>query len=147
MTEDKKSYIYAVGRRREAVARVRLYGDIKTGVVWGDNIIKKGEIYVNNKPIDNYFSSETQQIIYKEPLKVTNALNRYAITIKVAGGGNSGQLDAVVHGIARALDKADPTYRPILKKKGFLTRDARIRQRRKAGMGGKARRKRQSPKR
>src|SRR3989344_3487116 len=145
--EAKKGYIHAVGRRKEAVARVRLYSEIKTGVVWGENSIKKGEIYVNGKPIENYFPLAVQQIVYKEPLKITNALHRYAITIKVVGGGNSGQLDAVVHGISRALEKADLSYRPILKKREFLTRDARVRQRRKGGMGGKSRRKKQSPKR
>lgn len=143
----KKGYISAVGRRKEAIARVRLYEDIKTGVVWADQIVKKGEIYVNQKPIDDYFTIESQRIAYKEPLKTTNTLNRYAITIKVSGGGKSGQLDAVIHGISRALQSGQPSYRPALKKKGFLTRDSRVRLRRNVGTGGKARRKKQSPKR
>lgn len=153
--EDKKSkkngekpYIYAVGRRREAVARVRLYSDIKTGVVLGDNIVKKGEIYVNGKPIEKIYTSRVDQVMYQEPLKVTNALSRYAITIKVAGGGMSGQLNAIIFALSRALEKVNKEeFRPILKKRGFLTRDARVRQRRKVGTGGKARRKKQSPKR
>lgn len=144
---DKKAYVIGVGRRREAVARIRLYEEIKTGVVLGDAIVKKGEIYVNKKPIEQYFPLETHKIVYKEPLKITNALNRFAITIQVSGGGSIGQLEAVVHGIARALQKADPSLHTILKKRGFLTRDSRTRQRRKVGMGGKSRRKRQSPKR
>lgn len=143
-----KGYIHAVGRRREAVARVRLYSTVKTGVVWGDAIIKKGEIYVNGMPIDAYFSQKTQQFIYQEPFKVTNTLHKYTFTIKVAGGGREGQVDAVVLGIARALQKLNrDEYRAILKKRGFLSRDARIRERRTVGTGGKARRQKQSPKR
>jgi len=146
--KEQKAYIYAVGRRREAVARVRLYSDIKTGVVLGDGIVKKGEIYVNGKPINKIFTSKVDQIMYQEPLKVTNALNRYAITIKVDGGGMAGQLKAVIFALSRALEKVNKEeFRPILKKRGFLTRDARVRQRRKVGTGGKARRKKQSPKR
>ena len=144
---EKKPYVMAVGRRREAVARVRLYEDIKTGIVWGDAVVKKGEMYVNNLPIEKYFSFSSYQPIFKEPFRTTNTQNRFAVTIKVVGGGKSGQLGAVVHGLARALEKADPSFRPILKKKGFLTRDARTRQRRNVGMGGKSRRKKQSPKR
>lgn len=144
----KKDFIFAVGRRREAVARVRLYSSIKDGLAWKDTAIKKGDILVNQKPISEYFKGETLRYIYSEPLRVANAQNKYTITIQVAGGGHSGQLQAVVQGIANALSAVDvEQYRPILKKKGFLTRDARTRQRRKVGMGGKSRRKLQSPKR
>lgn len=145
---NQQDYITAVGRRREAVARVRLYSVVKDTFKWGEVPFKKGDILVNQKPIDQYFTNKVDQIIYKEPLRVTNAFNRYAFTILVTGGGKSGQLNAVVHGIARALVKADKAkYRPILKKRGFLTRDARVRERRKVGTGGKARREKQSPKR
>ena len=144
---EKKPYVFAVGRRREAVARVRLYEDIKTGVVWKDAIVKKGEVYINEKPANVYFSLKAQEGVYLAPLKAANVLDRFITTIRVEGGGMTGQLDATVLGIARALEKIDPQFRPILKKKGFLTRDSRTRQRRNVGMGGKARRKKQSPKR
>lgn len=145
--KEKKTYVFAVGRRRASIARVRLYEDSKTGIVWGDNIVKKGDIFVNGKPIQEIYVRKVDQVVYLEPLRVTNALTRYAITIRTEGGGVSGQLDAIVFGIARALEKVNKEYRPILKKHKLLTRDSRIRQRRKVGMGGKSRRKKQSPKR
>jgi|SRR3989344_1981511 len=145
---NKKEYIVAVGRRREAVARVRLYPDLKEDLLWGETPVKKGEIFVNKKPIEQYFSLPSEQVVYKEPLRVTNTLNKYIMTIVVNGGGRSGQLGAVIHGISRVLIKIDSEkFRPILKKKGFLTRDSRTRERRKVGTGGKARREKQSPKR
>ena len=144
-----KDYVFAVGRRKEAVARVRIYEKVKDGQVWGETAVKRGEILVNAKPVAEYFSSDVERHLYTEPLRVTNAHQQnYAITIKVAGGGLSGQLQAAIAGIANALNKLDrEKNRPALKKKGFLTRDSRIRQRRKVGMGGKSRRKLQSPKR
>ena len=145
----KRDYIFAVGRRKSSVARVRLYETVKADTVWGDLSIKKGELFVNQKPIAEYFSGDVSRRLYTEPLRVTNAHQQnFAFTIKVAGGGPSGQLQAVIAGIANALDKLDEAkYRPTLKKKGFLTRDSRIRERRVVGMGGKSRRKKQSPKR
>ena len=145
----KKEYIFATGKRKESVARVRIYQHVKDGITWGNIEVKKGEILVNAKPITQYFSSAVERHLYTEPLRITNAhQNNYAITIKVAGGGHAGQLTATIAGISNALQKLDPAkYRPILKKKGFLTRDARIRQRRNIGTGGKARRQKQSPKR
>lgn len=143
-----KDFVFAVGRRREAVARVRLYTVIKDGMAWKDTAVKKGDIIVNKKPISEYFKSETARYIYSEPLRVAHVQNKYTFTIQVVGGGPAGQLQAVVHGISNALSALDrDQYRPALKKKGFLTRDARTRQRRKVGMGGKSRRKLQSPKR
>jgi small subunit ribosomal protein S9 len=145
----KKDYIFAVGRRKSSVARVRLHEHVKADLVWGESAVKKGELLVNKKPIAEYFSGEVSKRLYTEPLRITNAhqLN-YAFTIKVAGGGPSGQLQAVIAGISNALIKLDvEKYRPTLKKKGFLTRDSRIRERRVVGMGGKSRRKKQSPKR
>jgi len=147
-TNAKKDYIFAVGRRKEAVARVRLYEFVRDDMSWGTIEVKKGDIIVNQKPISEYFSGDVSRFKYTEPLRVVNAQNKYTITISVAGGGPAGQLDAAVAGLANALSKADvETNRPILKKEGFLTRDARIRERRKVGTGGKARRKKQSPKR
>jgi len=145
----KKEYISAVGRRKSSVARVRLYQTVKADLVWGEMPVKKGDMLVNQKAIADYFSGDVSRKLYTEPLRVTNAhqLN-YAFTIKVAGGGPKGQLDAVIAGIANVLDALDTEkYRPTLKKKGFLTRDSRIRERRVVGMGGKYRRKKQSPKR
>lgn len=132
MTSSK--YIQAVGRRKTALARVRLY-------------LKPGDIIVNGKPIGEYFPGETSQLLYLEPLKATGVSDKVSVTIKVAGGGKSGQLEAVVHGLSRAIAQADAKYRPKLRKRGFLTRDDRMRERRKVGMGGKARRRKQSPKR
>ncbi len=146
--KESKNYIFAVGRRREAVARVRLYDLGLSELMWNNLEVKKGDIIVNEKEIAEYFPGDIQRFQYTEPLRVANAQNKYTITIKVEGGGKSGQLDAVVAGISNALSKADgENFRPILKQKGFLTRDPRVRERRKVGTGGKARRKKQSPKR
>lgn len=132
----RKEYILTVGRRKEAVARVRLYPK------------GTGTISVNNKPAEAYFGGEVSKNLYMTPFTTTNTVGLFDITVKVAGGGPFGQLDAVVHGIARAMVKLDSDkYRSLLKKKGLLTRDSRTRQRRMVGMGGKSRRKKQSPKR
>ncbi len=143
----KKDYVFAVGRRREAVARVRLYEHVPSDLVWEELAVKKGEILVNAMPIAHYFSGETSRYTYSAPFRVTNTANKYTLTIRVTGGGKAGQLDAIVIGISRALAGMDQEMRDVLKQKGFLTRDARIRERRKVGTGGKARRKKQSPKR
>lgn len=131
----KKDYIYAVGRRRSASARVRLFKGSEQSMV-------------NDMPIGVYFPGEINRVYWQRPFELTNTLGKYYVTVKVVGGGKRGQLEAVVHGIARALAKLDEEkFRPPLKKAGLLTRDARVRERRKVGMGGKARRKKQSPKR
>lgn len=144
---NRKDFSFAVGRRREAVARVRIYPS-KESVLWGESPIKKGEIYVNEKPIEQYFSSKINKVLYEEPFRITNTIGKYITTIRVEGGGSNGQLEAVIHGVSRALENLDKEkFRPILKKKGLLTRDPRARQRRMVGMGGKSRRKKQSPKR
>lgn len=145
----KNEYIHAVGRRREAVARVRLYPlESKKQISLGDNILTKGSIIVNNKPIDQIFGQAWQRALYSEPFRITGTENQFVTTIKVEGGGTSGQIEAIVHGISRALDKYDSKkFRPLLKKHKLLTRDSRTRQRRMVGMGGKSRRKKQSPKR
>jgi small subunit ribosomal protein S9 len=144
-----KDYVFAVGRRKESVARVRLYQTVKADLSWGELPVKKGDMLVNEKPISEYFSGEVSRRLYTEPLRITNAHQKnFAFTIKVAGGGPSGQLQAAIAGIANALNRLDrEEYRATLKSKGFLTRDARIRERRTVGTGGKSRRKKQSPKR
>lgn len=145
----KKDYFFAVGRRKSSVARVRLHQHVKADLVWGETPVKKGDIFVNKKPIAEYFSGEVSRRLYTEPLRITNAHQQnFAFTIKVVGGGPAGQLQAAICGIAKALVALDPEkYRSTLKKKGFLTRDSRVRERRVVGMGGKSRRKKQSPKR
>lgn len=141
---NKKDYVFAVGRRKESVARVRLY--LKDSIVWGIEV-KRGEIIVNKRQALEYFGSESEKV-FREPLIVTNTEKKFAITVVAVSGGKAGQLGATTLGIARALDKFDKEkFHSILKKKGLLTRDARVRERRKVGMGGKARRKKQSPKR
>ena len=143
------SYYEAVGRRKQSVARVRLYIIKKsTEVTVGKLKIKAGEIFINGKSID-----ETSFKVYKKkflmmPLILTKNEKRFAVSIIVNGGGTTGQLDAMVHGIARALLVVDSeTYRSILKTSGMLTRDPRKKETRKVGTGGKARRMKQSPKR
>ncbi len=144
------NYYESIGKRKEAVARIRLYvvtGKDKTITVNGLKI-KQGEIFVNKKPIETVFPSKAQKTQYLKPLKLVKAEDRFAVSALLKGGGLSGQLDAFVHGLARALEKTDKeTLRPILKKENLLTRDSRIKERRKVGTGGKARRKKQSPKR
>jgi len=143
------SYYEAVGRRKQSVARVRLYIIKKsTEVTVGKLKIKAGEIFINGKSID-----ETSFKVYKKkflmmPLILTKNEKRFAVSIIVNGGGTTGQLDAMVHGIARALLVVDSeAYRSILKTSGMLTRDPRKKETRKVGTGGKARRMKQSPKR
>ena len=126
--------ISTVGRRKEAIARVRLQEG-------------KGQMTVNGKPISEYFRGVVFQKIYLRPLEITKTQNSYIISAKVEGGGAVSQLGAVIHGIARAIVKAKPDLKTILKKEGYLTRDARVKERRKYGHAGKARAMKQSPKR
>lgn len=128
------STISTVGRRKEAIARIRLTSG-------------NGQITVNGKPIVEYFSGPIHQKIYQKPFEVTKSLGKYSVSVKVEGGGVVSQLGATVHGIARALSKVDQNLKTALKKEGFLTRDARVKERRKYGHAGKARAKKQSPKR
>lgn len=140
-------FIHAVGRRREAIARVRLYPNPKS-ITWNDRTVNKGDILVNGLPFGQYFVGDAAREELLTPLKLTQTVDKYGITIKIEGGGKSGQLDAAVHGITRALNELNKgAFRATLKDHGLLTRDARVRERRKVGTGGKARRKKQSPKR
>lgn len=131
----KKDYTYAVGRRKEASARVRLFRG-------------KGESTVNGKPVAEYFPGEINKDKYTKPFNTVEAGDKFYFSARVEGGGKKGQLGAVVHGVARALAKLEKEkYRIPLKNSGLLTRDSRVKERRKAGTGGKARRQKQSPKR
>ena len=124
---------YGTGRRKSAVARVFL----KAG---------KGDIVVNGKPVDEFFSRETGRMIVRQPLALTDSLNRFDIQVNVNGGGESGQAGAVRHGITRALIDYDETLKAVLKKAGLVTRDAREVERKKVGLH-KARRRKQFSKR
>jgi len=138
----KLNYTYAVGRRKTSNARVRIY---KSKSVPGFDGI---QLTINGRPAELYFPGETAGASYRKPFILTGTLTKMSASVVVAGSGKMGQLDATVHGIARALALLDrDSYRSILKSAGLLTRDARTRQRRMVGTGGKARRAKQSPKR
>lgn len=130
-----KKFFYSVGRRKESTVTVRLFKG-------------KEETIVNGKPIGEYFPTASEKQQYQEPFVVTGNLGKVYATIKASGGGKQGQLKAVVLALARAIEKSDrEKYRPILKKIGLLAVDSRVRERRKAGQMGRARKKKQSPKR
>ena len=112
---------YGTGRRKKSIARVRL-------------VEGKGNITVNNMSIDEYFGTEILKVIVKQPLTATNTLAKYDVICKVQGGGYTGQAGAVRHGIARALVEANSEFRPVLKASGFLTRDPRMKERKKYGL-------------
>ncbi|NPV44243.1 MAG: 30S ribosomal protein S9 [Firmicutes bacterium] len=112
---------YGTGRRKEAVARVRL-------------IPGQGNITINDRSLDDYFGYDTLKVIVKQPLVLTETIDKFDVIAKVEGGGFTGQAGAIRHGIARALLKADGDLRPVLKKAGFLTRDPRMKERRKYGL-------------
>lgn len=128
-------YIEAVGRRKTATARVRLYES-------------KGDFIVNDKVVGQYFANVTNAPkIYNQAFELTKTTKKFAVTVKVSGSGIHSQIEAVRHGITRALVKFNPEFKSLLKVESLLTRDDRMKETRKIGMGGKARRKRQSPKR
>jgi small subunit ribosomal protein S9 len=116
-----KIQYYGTGRRKKSVARVRL--------VPGD-----GKIIINDRTIDDYFGLETLKVIVRQPLVLTDTTNKFDVLCKVVGGGFTGQAGAIRHGISRALLKADEEFRPVLKKAGFLTRDPRMKERKKHGL-------------
>ena len=130
---EESKYMSAVGRRKEAVARVRL-------------LEGTGTITVNGKPITEYFQGAVFQKLYNKPLEVSSTVGKYSVSVKVVGGGQFSQLGALIHGISRALSKVSPAIRTSLKREGLLTRDPRAKERRKFGNAGKARAKKQSPK-
>lgn len=129
------NFTEAVGRRKEATARVRIYEG-------------KGDFIVNGQAAGQYFNGvRLATAAYLKPLELTGTKGKFAVTAQVSGSGISAQLGAVVHGLSRALIKYNPDFRVFLKPDGLLTRDDRMKESRKVGRGGKARRKRQSPRR
>ena len=122
MYESKRQYQYGTGRRKSSVARVRLY---QGGT---------GSITINGRDIDEYFGLDTLKLIVRQPLVTTDLLGKVDVVVTVAGGGVSGQAGALRHGISRALLLVNPEYRAILKKAGFLTRDPRMKERKKYGL-------------
>ena len=122
MYTSKKPYMYGTGRRKSSVARVHLF---EGGT---------GSITINGRDIDDYFGLETLKMVVRQPLVTTNTLGKVDIVATVKGGGVSGQAGALRHGVARALLLASEDYRPLLKKAGFLTRDPRMKERKKYGL-------------
>jgi small subunit ribosomal protein S9 len=122
------------GRRKLATARVWLKAE-------------KGDIFINEKPAKEYFASTLKEKMFEEPLRIVNRTGQFSGSIKVAGGGPSAQLTAMIHGLSRALVSYDGSLKELLAKRKFLTRDDRIKERRKYGHAGKARKMKQSPKR
>lgn len=121
MYEPKQEYFYGTGRRKSSVARVRIYRGT-------------GNVTINGRNIDDYFGLETLKLIVRQPLALTGNLENFDIVCTVAGGGVTGQAGAIRHGIARALLIFNPELRPELKKAGFLTRDPRMKERKKYGL-------------
>jgi small subunit ribosomal protein S9 len=112
---------YGTGRRKKSIARVYL-------------VPGTGNITINKRDIDNYLGLETLKVIVRQPLVATNTVDKFDVIVNVHGGGFTGQAGAIRHGIARALLKADNDYRPVLKKAGYLTRDPRMKERKKYGL-------------
>ena len=122
MYQSKKPYLYGTGRRKSSVARVHLF---QNGT---------GSITINGRDIDDYFGLETLKLIVNQPFAVTSTEGKFDVVCTAAGGGISGQAGAIRHGISRALLLADDSYRTLLKKAGLLTRDPRMKERKKYGL-------------
>ncbi len=120
---DPQKSTYATGRRKHAVARVWM----QPGT---------GKIEINRRTLEDYFGRETSRMVFRQAMELTETSGRFDIFVNVSGGGLSGQADAIRHGLSRALIKIEPTYRPSLKKAGYLTRDARQKERKKYGQRG-----------
>jgi small subunit ribosomal protein S9 len=114
---------YATGRRKTSIARVWLMPG-------------EGKVSINKRPIDDYLKRETAKMIIRQPLELTETLGKFDVYVNVRGGGISGQAGAIKHGISRALLAVNPDFRPLLKKSGFLTRDSRVKERKKYGQPG-----------
>lgn len=123
MAEKAKKYDLGTGRRKTSVARVRV-------------TLGKGQIIVNNRPVEDYFKRKVLTLIVKQPLEITDLAGKLDVFANIAGGGLSGQAGALRHGISRALIEYDKELRPILKKAGYLTRDPRMVERKKYGLHG-----------
>ena len=120
---ETKPYFYGTGRRKSSVARVRVYNGT-------------GKITINGRDIDDYFGLETLKLIVRQPVALTNTAEKFDIVCNVTGGGVTGQAGAIRHGLSRALLQYDESLRPTLKKAGFLTRDPRMKERKKYGLKG-----------
>ena len=120
---DPHKSIYATGRRKHAVARVWMQPG-------------SGKIDINRRTLEDYFGRETSRMVFRQALELTETSGRFDVFVNVSGGGLSGQAGAIRHGLSRALLKVDPAYRPALKKAGYLTRDARAKERKKYGQRG-----------
>ena len=120
-TKSVKNVFYGTGRRKKSIARVRI-------------IDGTGVITINGKNIDEYFGTEVLKTIVRQPLTATNTVAKYDVIAKVVGGGFTGQAGAIRHGIARALNEANAEFRPTLKSNGYLTRDPRMKERKKYGL-------------
>ena len=123
MYETENAYFYGTGRRKSSVARVRLYPGT-------------GKITINSRDIDDYFGLDTLKLIVRQPLALTGTRDKFDIVCRVGGGGVTGQAGAIRHGLSRALLQYDENLRPELKKAGFLTRDPRMKERKKYGLKG-----------
>ena len=120
---ESKPYFYGTGRRKSSVARVRVYPGT-------------GKVTINDRDIDDYFGLETLKLIVRQPLALTETADKYDVICRVSGGGVTGQAGAIRHGIARALLQSEDDVRPTLKKAGLLTRDPRMKERKKYGLKG-----------
>ena len=118
---ETRPFFYGTGRRKSSVARVRLYNGT-------------GSVKINNRDIDEYFGLETLKLIVRQPLELTGTTGKFDVVVNVNGGGVSGQAGAIRHGVARALLQYDENLRGVLKKAGFLTRDPRMKERKKYGL-------------
>jgi small subunit ribosomal protein S9 len=121
MAKKAAAQFYGTGRRKKSIARVYI-------------VPGKGNITINNRDIDDYFGLETLKVIVRQPLVATETTEKYDVKVNVKGGGYTGQAGAIRHGIARALLKVDEEFRPTLKKAGYLTRDPRMKERKKYGL-------------
>jgi len=133
-TTTKNSYTRSIGRRKSAVASLKLFSG-------------KGDSTVNGISLEKYFPTKTEKIIYTKPFEITKNVGKYYYQAKIMGGGKTGQVQALSLAIARSLVKINESFKPELRTEGLLTVDSRIKERRMVGTGGKSRRQKQSPKR
>lgn len=133
-TQSKNLYTRSIGRRKSAVATLKLFAG-------------KGDSFVNGLALDKYFPTKTEKIVYTKPFEITKTTGKYYFQAKILGGGKTGQVQALSLAISRNLIKIDETFKTDLRANGLLTVDSRVKERRMVGTGGKARRQKQSPKR
>lgn len=133
-TTSKNSYTRALGRRKSAIASLKLFSG-------------KGESTVNGLSLEKYFPTKTEKIVFEKPFEITKTLGKYHFQAKVIGGGKTGQVQALSLAISRCLIKINEAFKPELRANGLLTVDSRVKERRMVGTGGKSRRQKQSPKR